>query len=75
MMIYPLIIAGGPCAYNVEPMADFFDLVVMGEGEEVTHELSGPFFWTVGNKQELKTGLSFVYRAASIKGCLRSQVL
>jgi len=35
----PFVIAGGPCAYNVEPMADFFDLVVMGEGEEVLGEL------------------------------------
>jgi len=25
---YPLIIAGGPCAYNVEPMADFFDILL-----------------------------------------------
>jgi radical SAM family uncharacterized protein len=36
---YPIIIAGGPCAYNVEPLADFMDLVVMGEGEEVIHEI------------------------------------
>ena len=31
---YPLIIAGGPCAYNPEPLADFIDLFVIGEGEE-----------------------------------------
>ena len=30
----PLIVAGGPCVYNVEPMADFFDIVLVGEGEE-----------------------------------------
>jgi radical SAM family uncharacterized protein len=35
----PFVIAGGPCAYNVEPMANFFDLVVMGEAEEVLDEL------------------------------------
>lgn len=35
----PLIIAGGPCAFNVEPLADFLDLVVLGEGEEVLHEI------------------------------------
>lgn len=35
----PLIIAGGPVAYNVEPMADFFDLVLIGEGEEAIGEL------------------------------------
>lgn len=35
----PLIMAGGPCAFNVEPIADFLDLVVLGEGEEVIHEI------------------------------------
>nr|WP_243108461.1 TIGR03960 family B12-binding radical SAM protein [Maliibacterium massiliense] len=35
----PLIIAGGPCAFNPEPLAPFIDLFVLGEGEEVTHEL------------------------------------
>ena len=36
---FPLIIAGGPCAVNPEPLADFIDLFVIGEGEEVTLEL------------------------------------
>ncbi|RJQ32938.1 MAG: TIGR03960 family B12-binding radical SAM protein [Peptococcaceae bacterium] len=36
---YPLVIAGGPCAFNPEPLADFFDLFVIGEGEEVIGEL------------------------------------
>ncbi len=31
---YPLIIAGGPCAVNSEPVADFFDLISVGDGEE-----------------------------------------
>ena len=35
----PLIIAGGPCCYNPEPLADFIDLFVLGEGEEVIIEL------------------------------------
>ncbi len=35
----PLIIGGGSCAYNAEPLADFFDLFVIGEGEEVLLEL------------------------------------
>ncbi len=30
----PLVAAGGPCVYNMEPMADFFDIVLVGEGEE-----------------------------------------
>ncbi len=36
---YPLIMAGGPAAFNVEPLADFLDFVVLGEGEEVIHEI------------------------------------
>jgi radical SAM family uncharacterized protein len=35
----PLVIAGGNCVYCPEPMADFFDLFVIGEGEEVLAEL------------------------------------
>lgn len=35
----PIICCGGPVAYNIEPMADFFDLVMMGEGEEMILEL------------------------------------
>jgi radical SAM family uncharacterized protein len=36
---YPLIIAGGTCALNPEPMADFIDLFVIGEAEEVILEI------------------------------------
>jgi len=36
----PLILGGGPCAYNPEPVADFFDAFVVGEGEEAVHEIS-----------------------------------
>ena len=35
----PLVIAGGPCAYNPEPLAEFLDAVVLGDGEEVLVEL------------------------------------
>lgn len=35
----PLIVAGGPCACNPEPLADFIDLFMLGEGEEVMNEL------------------------------------
>ena len=36
----PLVIAGGPVMFNPEPIADFVDLVVVGEGEEVVVEIS-----------------------------------
>ena len=35
----PLVIAGGTCCFNPEPMADFIDLFVIGDGEEVIVEL------------------------------------
>lgn len=35
----PLVVAGGPCAFNPEPLADFIDCFVLGEGEEVVHEI------------------------------------
>ena len=33
-MDFPLLVCGGPCAFNVEPIADFFDIVSLGESEE-----------------------------------------
>jgi radical SAM superfamily enzyme YgiQ (UPF0313 family) len=36
---HPLIIGGGPCAFNVEPLAPFFDIVHLGESEEVIHAI------------------------------------
>lgn len=35
----PLIIAGGPVVYNAEPVADFFDIIMIGEAEEMLSEL------------------------------------
>ncbi len=37
---YPLVIAGGPCAYNPEPLADFFDLFLIGDGEEILPKIT-----------------------------------
>ena len=36
---YPLIIAGGPCTCNAEPVADFFDIMALGEGEFLDVEI------------------------------------
>ncbi len=35
----PIIIGGGPCTYNAEPIADFFDVFSIGEGEEALPEI------------------------------------
>ena len=37
----PLVLAGGHCTYNPEPLADFLDAVVLGDGEEVVSEITG----------------------------------
>ncbi len=37
---FPLIIAGGPCAYNPEPLAPFFDAILLGDGEEAVIEIA-----------------------------------
>ncbi len=37
---FPLVIGGGPCAYNPEPLADFFDAILLGDGEEAILEIA-----------------------------------
>jgi len=37
---HPLIVAGGPCTANPEPMGDFVDLFILGDGEERIHDLA-----------------------------------
>ncbi len=37
---FPLIIGGGPCAFNPEPLADFFDAFVIGDGEETIQQIA-----------------------------------
>ena len=36
---HPIIIGGGPCTFNAEPAADFFDCFILGEGEEVIEDV------------------------------------
>lgn len=59
----PLIVAGGPCAFNVEPMADFFDIVMLGDGEKALPELVELY----KNHGEKKTD-AFYKDAAKIRG-------
>jgi radical SAM superfamily enzyme YgiQ (UPF0313 family) len=37
---HPLILGGGPCAYNPEPLADFFDAFLIGDGEDAVIEIA-----------------------------------
>lgn len=61
----PIIIAGGPNAYNPEPLADFVDVYYMGEGEVEYEHL---FQVYAENKQNGGTRLSFLEKAAQIPG-------
>jgi len=36
---HPIVMCGGPCAYNPEPLYDIADIFVIGEGEEIIHEI------------------------------------
>ena len=60
----PLVVAGGPCACNPEPLADFVDIFFLGEGEEVDLELIDLYkkYGKKGDKQ------AFLREAAQIEG-------
>lgn len=63
--LIPIVVAGGTCVCNAEPMADFFDITLPGDGEEVTMELIDLL------KECKKNGSSkreFLEAAAKIKG-------
>ena len=62
---YPLVVGGGPCACNPEPVADFFDLFTLGEGEEVNLEL---FELYRRCREEGYSKAAFLRRAAQIEG-------
>lgn len=61
----PIVMGGGPCICNAEPIADFFDLFVLGEGEEVNLELMRLMEQC---KKEGATKREFLRRAAQIEG-------
>lgn len=49
----PLVIGGGPCAFNPEPLADFFDAFVLGDGEEVIGEIATLVERRKGRREDL----------------------
>ena len=62
----PLIIAGGPGAFNPEPISDFIDLFVIGEGEEIIHEIIEVYkHWREEGK---KNRANLLERLSTIKG-------
>jgi len=60
-----IVVGGGPCVCNAEPLADFFDLFIIGEGEEVNLELMRLMEQC---KKEGTNRQEFLRRAAKIEG-------
>lgn len=61
----PIVIGGGPCTYNPEPLADFFDLFYIGEGETVYFQLMDLY----KEYREQKLGRkAFLHEAAKLPG-------
>ena len=62
----PFVIGGGPCTYNPEPLADFFDLFYIGEGETVYYALMDAYKeW---KEKDGKNREAFLRKAAAIPG-------
>ncbi len=61
----PIVIGGGPCTYNPEPIADFFDIFYIGEGETRYRELLDVYKSSRGANESRE---EFLHKAAKIPG-------
>ena len=62
---HPIVIGGGPCTYNPEPLADFFDIFYIGEGETELYNLMDQYKeWKASGKSRKE----FLEMAAEIPG-------
>ncbi|MBQ2968041.1 MAG: TIGR03960 family B12-binding radical SAM protein [Clostridia bacterium] len=61
----PFVCVGGPCSYNSEPLADFVDFVMLGEGEEIFNEVIDQYVEWKNNGEERET---FLERIAKLDG-------
>ncbi len=61
----PIILGGGPCAYNAEPISEFFDLFSVGEGEEALPELTRLY---INMKKSGAAKSEFLRAAAQLEG-------
>lgn len=61
----PIVFGGGPCSYNPEPIADFFDVFYIGEGETRYHDV---FEWYKTAKGQGISREEILYRIAQIPG-------
>jgi radical SAM family uncharacterized protein len=64
---HPLVVAGGHCTYNPEPLADFLDFVVLGDGEEVVGEITEVIgAWKKGGRADRLTVLRDLAQIAGV---------
>ena len=61
----PFVCVGGPCSYNSEPLADFVDFVMLGEGEEIFNEVIDQY---VEWKEKGEAREAFLERIAKLDG-------
>ncbi len=61
----PIVMAGGPCTFNIEPMAPFFDVVVLGEAEDSINEILDCYH---SGKDEGLSRQAIIERMATIEG-------
>lgn len=62
---HPIVIGGGPCTYNPEPLAEFFDLFYIGEGETIYDELLDVY---KENKKNSGSRKDYLKKASQIEG-------
>ena len=61
----PIVVGGGPCSYNPEPIADYFDLFNFGEGEEVYEQIISIYR---KNRENGGNRVSFLEQVATVDG-------
>ena len=63
---YPIVVGGGPCTYNAEPLCDFFDAFSIGEGEEALVEMTRLYIEMKESGSYTKA--EFLHRLAKVPG-------
>ena len=65
---WPVVIAGGPCAYNPEPLADFVDVFLIGDGEELLEQVCMEYAAVKEEYAKAGMKLAFLRRIAKLDG-------
>ncbi len=68
MNSHPLIIAGGPCAFNPEPMSEFMDLFLIGDGEDAILDIADCYLRCIKDKRIGKDRKIFLKEFSKLEG-------